>query len=70
MMKVKLEQSEKQLLYDIGISIENREYDENEILQIADEVYLEESYNVDKNGKLANLYAKLGDKLQGMVPEV
>lgn len=69
-MKVKLEQSEKQLLYDIGISIENREYDENEILQIADEVYLEESYNVDKNGKLANLYAKLGDKLQGMVPEV
>lgn len=69
-MKVKLEQSEKQLLYDIGISIENREYDENEILQIADEVYLEESYNVEKNGKLANLYAKLGDKLQGMVPEV
>lgn len=69
-MKVKLEQSEKQLLYDIGISIENREYDENEILQIADKVYLEESYNVEKNGKLANLYAKLGDKLQGMVPEV
>ena len=69
-MKVKLEQSEKQLLYDIGISIENREYDENEVLQIADKVYLEESYNVEKNGKLANLYAKLGDKLQGMVPEV
>lgn len=69
-MKIKLEQSEKQLLYDIGISIENREYDEDEILQIADEVYLEESCNVEKNGKLANLYAKLADKLQGMVPEV
>ncbi|QRG86380.1 hypothetical protein [Bulleidia sp. zg-1006] len=69
-MKVKLEQSEKQLLYDIGISIENREYEDDELLQIADEVYLEESCNVEKNEKLANLYAKLGDKLQGMISGV
>ncbi|MBW9212817.1 MULTISPECIES: MATE family efflux transporter [Terrabacteria group] len=53
-MKVKLEQSEKQLLYDIGISIENREYEDDELLQIADEVYLEESCNVEKNEKPAN----------------
>lgn len=69
-MKVKLNQSEKALLYDIGISLENREYSEDELLQIADEVYLEESYNVGKNEKLVNLFAKLGDKLQGMVPEI
>lgn len=69
-MKVKLNQSEKALLYDIGISLENREYSDDELLQIADEVYLEESYNVGKNEKLVNLFAKLGDKLQGMVPEI
>ncbi len=69
-MKVKLNQSEKALLYDIGISLENREYSDDELLQIADEVYLEESYNVGKNEKLANSFAKLGDKLQGMVPEI
>ena len=68
-MKVKLNQSEKKLLYNIGISIENREYNDDELLQITDKVYLEESYNVRKDERLANLYAKLGDKLQGMVPE-
>ena len=69
-MKVKLEQFEKKLLYDIGISIEDREYEDDELLQIADTLYLGESFNVETNEKLANLYAKLGDKFQDMVSEI
>lgn len=47
----------------------NRKYNDDELLQITDKVYLEESYNVRKNERPANLYAKLGDKFQEMVPE-
>lgn len=65
-MKVKLNQSEKNYFIILDI---NRKYNDDELLQITDKVYLEESYNVRKNERPANLYAKLGDKLQGMVPE-
>ncbi|SFE02690.1 hypothetical protein SAMN02910327_00140 [Peptostreptococcaceae bacterium pGA-8] len=67
-MKLILNDEDLELLESIGIKIQSsEEYSHNEIEDILDEVYLNESTNVGFNEQLANKYADLADKIENII---
>ncbi|MDD7512073.1 MAG: hypothetical protein PUK21_06875 [Peptostreptococcaceae bacterium] len=67
-MKLILNDEDLKLLESIGIKIQSsEEYSHNEIEDILDEVYLNESTNVGFNEQLANKYADLADKIENII---
>lgn len=67
-MKLILNDEDLKLLESIGIKIQSsEEYSHNEIEDILDEVYLNESTNVGFNERLANKYADLADKIENII---
>lgn len=67
-MKLILNDEDLKLLESIGIKIQSsEEYSHNEIEDILDEVYLNESTNVGFNEQLANKYADLADQIENII---
>lgn len=67
-MKLILNDEDLELLESIGIKIQSsEEYSHNEIEDILDEVYLNESTNGGFNEQLANKYADLADKIENII---
>lgn len=67
-MKLILNDEDLKLLENIGIKIQSsKEYSPNEIEDILDGVYLNESTNVGFNEQLANKYADLADKIENII---
>lgn len=64
-MKLILNKEELKLLQDIDIDIElDKEYNSEEIEEILDEIYFNESTNVGYDENLSNKYADLADKIE------
>lgn len=64
-MRITLNNDELKMLNKINISINlSKEYKENEIENILDEIYFNESTNVGYDNDIAKKYAMIADKIE------
>lgn len=63
-MKIKLEEEEKKLLNSIGIKIDvEKNYSDDELEEILDDVYFNESTHVEEEPEIARKIARIADKI-------
>lgn len=66
-MKLMLEEKELNLLNTINVKVDlDQYYSEEEIEEILDRIYLNESTNVGYNDRLSNELGNLADKIEKM----
>lgn len=66
-MKIKISRENLELLEGINITIDpNKNYSDDEIEEILEEIYFNESTNVDYNENLANRFADIADRIESM----
>lgn len=66
-MKLMLEEKELNLLNTINVKVDlDKYYSEEEIEEILDRIYLNESTNVGYNDQLSNELGNLADKIEKM----